>query len=44
MGKKFFSLFMTLMLCFSMLQPTAFAEDAETETVTIQEQEEQQEQ
>lgn len=44
MGKKFFSLFMTLMLCFSMLQPTAFAEDAETETVTMQEQEESEEQ
>ncbi len=37
MGKKFFSLFMTLMLCFSMLQPTAFAEDAETEATTMQE-------
>ncbi len=44
MSKRFLSLFMTLMLCFSMLQPTAFAEDAETETVTMQEQEEQQEQ
>lgn len=43
MSKRFLSLFMTLMLCFSMLQPTAFAEDAETETVTMQEQEEQQE-
>lgn len=42
MGKRFLSLLMSLLLCFSMLPPTAFAENAETETITMREKQEQQ--
>ena len=42
MSKRFLSLFMALVLCFTLLPPAAFAE-TEAEPITVQEQQEQQE-